>query len=267
MISLLLNNLRHITRTKLLVVLISFSFLIQLGGVKLLQSMTVQFNSVVAPLSGENVLFTSLFFQLFTGAFLAAAYGIWMVPYAHQGSRGQLTYTLPSARWKFAVGYALSMPLLLLLQHVVMIVSLAMSFGLSTLFADWGTMKAFLACLALQSIAFETCMFAFALSSMFFGQIPTFFLGAFVIFVLQVAGALFRGIEHFTTQRMEGYERAQSIYKSLPPVGELVFDLNQLFHEPKWNNHYALWAGWLLGFVALFLFKLGRPPQQRVGES
>ena len=115
--------------------------------------------------------------------------------------------------------------------------------------------------MAYETIAFEMCMFAFAFSSMTLGQIPTFLLGATVLFLLQIAGVAVKvGIAY------EGKETLKWFYEKLPPVGDLVYDLRQNYVTPDWSHpNLLLCAIWLLVFVLLFRYKL-RYPTKTKGE-
>jgi hypothetical protein len=266
---LLKQNIRHIIRTRLLIVLLSFSFLVQFFGLKTLHFMTLQFQGIVSRIEGDNALFAALFFQLFTGAFIAAAYGIWMVPYAHQGMRSSLTFTLPVSKWKFPLGYALTMLGLLVLQHLVMLLSFGLNFGFE-MFRDpafpWGGV---MMCLLIETLAFEVCMFAFAISSMTFGQVPTFFLGAAVIFFLQLTGVILKwDLEKLGGEPIQSLYWARFLYGKLPPVGDIAFDLRKAFLKPAFDQpHFWLWIVWLVLLVAWFRFKLRYPSRSRAGEA
>lgn len=270
--ALLLQNLRHIVRTRLLVFLLLFSFLIQYAGVKLLRSVTVNFQGIISTIDAKDALFIGLLFQLFTGAFLAAVYGIWMVPHAHQGQRSHLTFTLPVSKWMYPLAYAISMLGLLALQHLILVVCYSMNFGFEA-FADpkfpW---QGLALCVLMETLAFEMFLFAFAFSSMTLGQIPTFFLGVSLSFVLQVAGALFRfDLEKITAEGGVGdfstLKGMRWFYNKLPPVGELVYDLRHGFLKPEWvNSSLMLWAIWLVIFVLLFRYKLRYPTATKSAE-
>jgi hypothetical protein len=119
---LLLQNYRHILRTRLLAFLLAFSVLIQFMGLRLLNNVSFDFDGHMvlgSLIDKRDVIFVSLFLQLFTGTFLSAVYGIWMVPYLHRGPRSPLTFTLPVPKWMYPVSYALTMLTLLGLLHYV----------------------------------------------------------------------------------------------------------------------------------------------------
>jgi hypothetical protein len=269
MFALLLQNLRHVIRTRLLFFLFLFSFLIQYVGVKLVHSATVYFNGVISTIDQKDALFVALVFQLFMGTFLAAVYGIWMVPYLHQGPRSSLTFSLPVAKWKFPLGYALCMLALLIFQHLAMLASFGLNYGwaiFSLAKFPWTSLRE---CLLLETAAFEALTFGFAFCSMILGAVPTFFLGGLVLFLLQVAGVLFRVNvgQYIEGGGIESYSLAERIYRFLPPVGELVVDLRREFQTPSFQNgHLLLWMAWLLLFMLLFLWKLRYPSSARQSE-
>lgn len=192
-----------------------------------------------------------------------------MIPYAHQGPRSGLTFTLPVSKWLFALTYGLSMLLLLIIQHVVMLCAYGMIFGFSTFLTAKFPWSGFVSCLLLETLAFEVFAFGFALSSMTFGQIPTFFLGSMVFVFMQLAGAFFNvDLTRYLENPPASIEVARGIYRLLPPLGEIVFDLRHGFSEPSLLvNHSILWAVWLGILVALFRWKLRFPSRQRSAEG
>lgn len=212
-------------------------------------------------------IFLSLYFQLFAGIFLAAVYGIWMIPYLHTGPRVSLTFTLPVSRWKFPIAYAITFLGLILLEQFVMFGSFVAVFGFEPLFSEKFPWVGLLACISLEVLAFEASMFAFALSSLIFGQIPTFFLGMMGFFVLQTAGSLLR-IDRLMDGAGGMLTGLADIYKFLPPLGEIIFDLKQGFTKSFTDHsHFYLWFLWILIFATLFLVKLHFPSHSRSSEG
>jgi hypothetical protein len=265
---LLQQSLTHIIRTRLLFLVLVFSFFIQFLGIEILHSATLYFQGVMSRVGYKEAIFLALFFELFTGTFLAAIFGIWMIPYAHQGPRSALTFTLPVSKWQFAVSYSLSMLVLLLLQHAVMLSSYGMVFGFKTFLLEAFPWRGFLSCLLLETLAFEVFAFAFAVSSMTFGQIPTFFLATVAFVVLQITGAVLKvDLSHFFSGPLPSLERIRFIYEAFPPLGELVFDLRHGFVEPEILMQHGLrWAVWFLIFVLIFRWKLRYPARYRSSE-
>jgi len=270
---LLVQTFRHIFRTRLVFLLIALTFLVHWFGLHILSSMKVQLPgqmSLGPLLKQSDYLFISLFLQLFTGTFLAAVFGIWTVPYLHQGQRAQLTFTLPLAKWKYPLGYALTMLAMLLLLHAVMLATFGWTFGWKDLTGSrvsWGTVGL---CLVVQTIAFEVVMFAFALGSLLFGQVTTFFMGVASILCLQVSGIVFR-ISFLPWQHTEGSGPPSLyywIYSKLPPVGELAFDLWSQFKKPSGGDpNLGLWVVWLLILGGLFYYRMTRPPKSRLADG
>ncbi len=276
MFTLLLQTFRHIFRTRLVFLLVGLSFLVHWFGLHILTNLKVQLPGQMSlgPLLKEpDYLFMSLFLQLFTGTFLAAVFGIWTVPYLHQGQRAQLTFTLPIAKWKFPLGYALTMLALLFILHAVMLGTFAWTFGMKGLTESRVPWSSVGLCLLVQTIAFEVIMFAFALGSLIFGQVTTFFIGVASILWLQISGIIFR-VSFLPWQHIANPDAPQSpslyylIYSRLPPVGELAFDLWKQFKKPSWEEpHLGLWIAWLVILGGLFYFRMTRPPRSRVAEG
>ena len=246
-----------------------FSFLVQFFGVRVLHSVTVYFQGVVKTFGVNDVLLVAVLFQLFTGVFLAAVYGIWMVPYAHQGQRSLLTFTLPVSKWKFPATYALTLFGLLLLQHFILLISFGINFGFDVFRQSTFPWFGLLVCLGIETLAFETLTFAFAVSSIVLGQVSTLFLGGIAFFLLQMSATLFRfNVGQFMVDKSESIGWAQRIYGKLPPAGELVFDLRTSFLKPSWEaGHWLLWVAWLTIFVLLFRFKIRYPAVTRAGDA
>jgi len=259
--ALVVQNFRHVLRTRLLFFLFLFSFLIQFVGVKALHSVTLNFQGIISKLDNKDSLFIALLFQIFTGGYLAAAYGIWMIPYAHQGLRGPLTFSLPISKWLFPISYALSITFLLILQHGILLICYGLNFGWAIFASPQFPWEGFLAGAGIEILAFLVCTFGFATAAMAIGQLPAFFMGAAVLFLLQVGGAVLR-------LNLPSLDTAKQIYELLPPVGELVYDLRLTYTGAGIESrHLLLWAIWLGFFVLLFRFQLRYPAKIRGGES
>ena len=116
---------------------------------------------------------------------------------------------------------------------------------------------------------FGSALFAFALSSMVFGQVPTFFFGMITFFALQGFGSLFRfGVEHVYNATDGFWYWGPRVYRLLPPVGEVVFDLKEGFNKSfESYEHFWLWGVWLVIFVLLFRLKLRYPSSTRSTEG
>lgn len=258
---LLVVNGLHLLRARLLVILLVFAFVVQWLGLHFVGLLNTKLQGVFASVAGNETLFVSLFYQLFTGGSVAAVYGIWMVPYLHLGSRNALTFVLPLPRWAFSLGYGLTMILLIVVLQVVMLLTFGYNLGFSVFSQPEFPWKGLLMCVLLQTLAFETLMFSLALGSMLIGAVPCFFLGNTLLFVLQVGGGFFRiDLENFTGGNPSWYGTVKAIYDYLPPLGELIFDLRQQFLTPDIKTgHFWLWGVWLAIFVVLFTWRLARP--------
>jgi hypothetical protein len=268
---LLLQNYRHILRTRLLAFLLAFSVLIQFMGLRLLNNVSFDFDGHMvlgSLIDKRDVIFVSLFLQLFTGTFLSAVYGIWMVPYLHRGPRSPLTFTLPVPKWMYPVSYALTMLTLLGLLYSIMFASYALVFGPHILLDASFPWKFVGGCLGIETLAFEVLTFAFAVCSLTLGEVGTFFVGVSAIVALQVAALLFRVNSHYLKLQTEAVSLGTRIYESLPPVGELVFDLYAQFKgEPDAMRNIVLWAVWLVIFAIIFRVKLSFPSKVKTSES
>jgi hypothetical protein len=271
MLALLSQNFRHIFRTRVLFFLLGFSVMIQFFGLRLLNNVTVNIDGHIVMgslIDKRDVIFVSLFLQLFTGSFLAAVYGIWLVPYLHRGARGPLTFTLPVPRWMFPLAYGLTLLGLLGLLYAIMFASYALVFGVSVFTEASFPWKFVWGCLGIETLSFEVLTFAFASCSLVLGEVGTFFVGAASIVGLQVAALLFRVNSHYFRFQSEAVSLGTRIYENLPPVGELVFDLYSQFKGESYETRNVfLWLAWLAIFAMLFLVKLSRPSGTKSAEG
>ncbi len=259
----------HIGRSKLLFVVSMFSLLLEYFGLKIIHFGTHAFNGILTEVGSKQGLFAMCFLMLFNGAFLAAACGIWLVPYLHQGNRAQLIFTLPVAKWKYPVAYAFSMLTLFVLQQVLSLGCYIVVFGPKVI---WG--ESFRWFFVLESsinyiLAFESLTFAFAVSSLVFGQVIAFLLGTASILFLQV-GAIFYHVEweKFVEIQSPIFHWGRWLYTKLPPVGELIFDLRKSMKNDLFDFHnFGLWIVWLLLFAILFWVKLQFPSISKTAEN
>lgn len=242
---LLKESARYIFRSKLLFLLMVFSFFLHYVGLSITQHMTVSVRGLISELGPREGMFVSVFLSLLVGVFLSAIYGIWMVPYFHQGDRSQLTFVLPISKWLFPIIYSLSLFALVLIEFGIMFGSFLLVFGSEAILHSkfsWGAVGT---CLLLEMIAFQFLLFAFSMLSLIVGQISTLFLGALVFIILQVAGTVFRfGFDQSAFYRL---------YQFLPPLGELIFNLKQTFSQGGFPlGHISLWVVWVAGVALLF---------------
>lgn len=268
MITLIYSNFIHTIRSKMFIWMVVFSFLIQVIGLKIMGKMTLSVQGMVSVIGNREAVFISLFFQLFIGFFISAIYGIWMAPYPHQGQRSMLTYMLPISKWSFPLSYLVTFLFLMLIQYGIQIFALGYVFGGEIFKTEnilWG--RVFII-LSLELLAFLTCMMGFSFSSLTFGQITTFFIGVFYVFIAQVSGTLLRFMD-----RIPGVElntqmsKFETFYRLLPPVGELVFDVKSIFSGKFENqNTIFIWGVWLIIFTCLFRWKIRYPVYSRTSE-
>lgn len=274
MIPLLLQIFRQVFRTRIfyayLAIALTIHWLALQGVLRLRTHVSGELN--VGPiLSESHTFFTSIFIQLFCGAFLAGIFGIWVVPYLHQGPRSRLTFTLPLHRWKFPLVYALTLLIILLFLDVGVFFVMSSFAGTipqisvaPPLVPVTALPSSLFICLILQLVAFEVLMFGFALGSLTIGQMPTFLLGTLTIGVLQGMGIFF----HLTNLGWgEPAFRGGvwfRIYSLLPPVGELAFDLWKQYKKPDWGSpHLSLWLVWLIVLAVLFCVRISKPSSLR----
>lgn len=268
-IFLLKESARYVLRSSLFLWLLIFSFLLHYFGLELVRHMTVHVQGIVSVIGPRQAVFVSLFLSLFMGVFLAAVYGIWMVPYLHEGPRAQLTFVLPVSKWVFPLVYALTLLGLILIEFGILFGSLGMVYGkefFSEVKVSW---PAVATCLVIEFVAFEFLLFAFSFFSLTLGQITTFFIGAACFIVLPISAVIFRsGIQDYlggTGGKIGAYQR---VYERLPPIGELIFKLNDAFSkgEMPWH-HLVLWILWIAVFICLFRWRLRFPVQAKSTES
>jgi hypothetical protein len=248
---LLKESVRYVLRARLPVLLLVFSFLLHYAGLSIVRNTTFSAQGIISSIGPREGMFVSIYLSLFMGVFLSAIYGIWMVPFFHQGERSLLTFVIPVSKWLYPVAYAVTFLGLVLLEFCILFGSFAWVFGKQALFHPWFSWKAVMTCLLIEAAALETTVFFFGFLSLVVGQIMTLFLMAGAFIVLQVAGTLFRfGLDHFS------YE----LYEWLPPVGELIFNLKQTFSQGVFPGHHlVLWLLWLCVSICLFRVAIRRP--------
>lgn len=266
--SLILYNLRHIFRSKLFYLFFAFSTMLHFFGLKLLHKLTITIEGVFQIIGPREGIFFSLYFELFIGVFLATVYGIWLVPHLHTGQRMPLSFSLPVSKWKFPVGYFCSFLVLILIEQAIFFASFGAVFGFESFWDAKFPWSGLISCTLLEVFAFETTMFGFALASIQFGQIATFFLAGAAFFVLQTTGSLLRlGLDRYSESFGETLLMVQKVYRLFPPIGELIFDLKQGFSKSfESYEHFVVWAIWFIVFVSLFRLKLGFPTSKRISS-
>jgi hypothetical protein len=206
-------------------------------------------------------MFVSMFISVFMGTFLAVIYGIWMLPYFHQGERSLLTFVLPVSKWVYPLVYGLSFLLLLLIEFVILVGSFGFVFGWEALANPRFSWPALMACGALGIVAIETFLFLFGTLSLFLGHIMTLFVAAGAFILLQIAGTLFHsGLDQYATEVGGNLLSFYQIYQWLPPLGELIFSLKETFSSGIFPAlSVVTWSIWLIVSVLLFRLAIRRP--------
>lgn len=250
------ESIRYIIRSRLLILLLVFSFLLHYVGLSLVKQATVSIQGFVSTVGPREGMFVSVYLSLFMGVFLSAIYGVWMVPYLHQGDRSLLTYVLPVSKWLYPLVYSLSFLLLILIEFGILIGAFTLIFGKDAILAPRFSWSALSTCLLIEILAFEFLLFFFGVLSLCIGQMMTLFVAAGSFITLQVAGTLFRfGFDRYVEDTGGKLLTSYEIYQYLPPLGELIFNLKQTFSQGTFpTGHLILWFIWFL--IALFLFRL-----------
>ena len=260
---LLKESARYIARSRLLFLLMIFSLFLHYVGLSVVQQMTVSVQGLMSSLGPREGMFVSLFLSLFVGVFLSVIYGIWMVPYFHQGDRSQLTYVLPVSKWSFVCVYAVTLLFLILIEFGFMFCSLAMVFGSEALLHPKFSWNALFSCLVIEVLAVEFLLFFFATLSLGLGQISTLFVGGLAFIFLQVCGTAFRfGFDQYARESGGKLFVFYELYRVAPPLGDLIFNLKQTFSTGDFPSfHAVLWVVWF-GISVLFFRRAIRYPRR-----
>jgi hypothetical protein len=262
------SAIRHAVRSKLVVVLFVFTAVIEYSLLKVLQATTLQVQGDVSALSQTDLVFSGLIVQIFTGLLLALVYGLWMIPYPHRGSRSTLTYALPISRTAMVVSYSTTLLLLLGMQTLITVACLGAVAGWSFVFSAVFPWKKLLLAFLFQGACFQFLASMLAVGALSFGQVVTFVLGTMLFVLLQVAGGLLR-IEMVQVMgaAVAGFETAQKIYVWLPPVGEFLYQLRELFWSDGFSRQAWLsWGAWWLLAHTLLTARLKFPSIARSEE-
>lgn len=246
------ESLRYIVRSRLLLLLV-FSFLLHYAGLSLVRQAIFSEKGIISTVGPREGMFVSVYLSLFMGLFLSAVYGIWIVPYLHQGERSLLTFVLPVSKWAYPFVYGLNFLGLIFLEFGILLGAFACVFGKEALWAPRFSWSALGTCLLIETLAFEFLLFFFSLLSMSVGPMMTLFVAAGTFIALQVAGTLFRF----------GFETSilsDRLYNYLPPLGELIFNLKQTFSQGLFPTfHILLWVFWFALGLVLFRLSLRHP--------
>ncbi len=261
MLALLRVQLLHVYRNRLIVLGILAGLLFEFAGLHVLHNLTLSFQNVVSELGWKQSLFVAFFLQLFSGFFVSAAAGIWLLPYPHQGLRAVLTYITPISPFSIAGAQLALIFLLLGLQFSLGLGVFAFSSGLEPFRTGEFPWRGALTCFALAGLAGSTLAFWLAAISMRLGAVAAFLMSAFVLTTLQIYGTLLRiGSSQSLEQFAEVFDRWRTLYRFLPPFGDLIFNLRDtLFKtaetvEASQPVSWLGWAAWLVLGVLAFTF-------------
>lgn len=264
----MVSALRHAIRSKLVLVLLFFTAAIEYAFLKLLRATTLQMQGEVSALSQTDLVFSGLIIQTFAGCLLALVYGLWMIPYPHRGSRATLTYSLPVPRSGMVTSYGMALLVMLTLQTVITIGCLGLLTDWSFVFSSVFPWKKLGLTLLFQVVTFQFIASLLAVGALSFGQVVTFVLGTLVFVLLQVAGGVFRiEMVQMMGATMDGFQTAQKVYAWLPPVGEFLYQMRELF----WNDNFTRttlisWGAWWTLAQVLLVLRLRYPSLSRSEE-
>jgi hypothetical protein len=252
MIALLRFHGLQLFRSRLVVLWVLFSVLVQFALVKLLYSATIEIQHARSVLGIKEIVVSLLYAQFFTGSLLATVYGIWVVPYLHEESRAPLTFALPVSKWVFPLVYGLSFFSLILLQNALSFGVLGAQFGFSVFSDEAFPWTQLASGFLLSMLSLEVMLFMLACTAVYFGKMGTFIVTSGFFLVLQVSAALFHsgvGLDSVW----------KKVYSVLPPFGEVLFVFSS---GPVWEAshrlHIVSWVVWLILFCAAFRFRIGR---------
>lgn len=255
------ESLRYVLRSRLLVLLLVFSFLLHYVGLSLVKNTFFSEQGIISSVGPRQGMFVSLYLSLFMSVFLAIIYGVWMVPYLHQGERSLLTFVLPVTKWSYPLVYFFTFLLLFLLECVILVGSFGWVFGKEVLLQPRFSWMALFFCLILISLVGEFLLFCSSVLSLVIGQLSTIFVMAAAFISLQVMGTLFRfGLDQYAQDQGGKLLTTYQIYRFLPPLGELIFTLKQTYSQGYFPTHQVIsWALWLIALFLLFRFVIRYP--------
>ena len=256
-------QLLHVYRNRLIVFGVLAGLLLELGGLSLLRNITVSFQNVVSPIGWQQALFVAVFLQLFSGFFVAAAAGIWLLPYPHQGLRAVLTYVLPIPPIAIAGAQLALVVLLMSVQFVLGMAVFAALNGVETFRAAEFPWMGTLSCFALACVAGATLAFWLAAIAMRLGAVAAFFVAAFAMSFLQVYATVLRiGSSSYFAQFAETIAEWKRYYQWLPPFGDLIFDIRDTLFKTDAGGESIAWLSWALWLaVGIAAFTLSQKAQ------
>lgn len=255
------ESMRFVVRSRLLFLIILFSCFLHYVSLSLTQHATVSVQGFISNIGPRQGMFVSVFISLFMGMFLSAIYGIWMLPYLHQGERSLLTFVLPVSKWLYPLVYGLSFLLLMLIEFGILVGSFGIVFGREALADPRFSWHALIICGLICLLATQVFLFLFGFLSLVLGHMMTLFVSAGAFITLQIASSLFHsGLDHYAEETGGGLLMIYQVYQVLPPLGELIFSLKESFSKGVFPGHHLLmWSIWLLISVGLFRLAIRKP--------
>lgn len=252
-VRLLQITLRHLLRSRFIVLTVVFSCIALAILLKGSHSLVFSLNGVRQILSPEDIVKWLLLLILGLGGSITFIYGVWFVPYLHSGAREQLTYVLPVSRWSFPTVYVATLSLLV---GLLMVVGLGMFFYFYK--SDIATFpwKFFFVGCGLELLAFSVMVLLMGLFSLGLGKLQAFLIGPFLVFMLVVLGGVCRS-QYFLNWQEESLwaKVAGWCYRAMPPFGELI-----------WKTQAWHWFIWLVLLSFCFQLRLRRPVLGKVSE-
>jgi len=255
------ENMRYIFRSRLLVLMLIFSILLHYVGLSVVKNTFFSEQGLISVVGPRQGMFVSVYLSLFMGVFLAIIYGVWMVPYLHQGQRSLLTFVIPVSKWSYPLVYFLCFFSLILLEYGILVGSFAWIFGKASLMQPRFSWQALFYCLTVIFLACEFLLFCSAILSLVIGQMATIFVMAGGFISLQVIGTLYRfGLDQYAQDQGGNALAFYRFYRGLPPLGELIFNLKQTYSQGGFPQaHFWGWLVWVTVFFFLFRWVIRYP--------
>ncbi len=259
--------IRHVFRTKLIYLVVGFSVLTQIAGLKVIHQGMSGSVGLLPVLKSHHSVFVLLFLELFGGVLLATVYGVWVVPYLHTGPRAQLTFVLPVNRVGFAIAAVSGLWAMLLVQVLCSLAVFGWVMGVGDLALGVFPWSYFFWGVCFEWLSFTSIMFLFSALSVGLGPVTSFFIGIMILCGLQFVGVLkalglflaSKGIETGFLDWTRGYDL-------LLPVGELVFHLKLLSTDNFGvSGAVTKWLVWLLLLAVGYLYSISRLRRFKAG--
>ncbi|MCB0406316.1 MAG: hypothetical protein KDD51_16160 [Bdellovibrionales bacterium] len=260
MIALWRHFLIHLLRTRLFYLCMAMSFLAFFIPLKLADAITIHVQEMEQAITGENIFLVLFFVAMSLGGFIAMVYGVWVVPYLHQGPRVFLSFGLPVAKWKIPIAYALTFLVLIALQNTIMFTLHGFLFGYEA-YEGGFPLKGLLMVQLFQTLSLEVTMFLFATLALFLGRIAATVLGTSIFSIAQVCGFIFAtdlGAE--IQSKSAGLTLVRHVYEILPPWDKVLVRITQQLKEAYVPDPQLVpWVVWLVLLAAIFTVGLRFP--------